>query len=317
MTGRTRWLRWLQSLAGAAVLAGLVWKLGAGPFLDGLKAVNGHALAAAAAITVFTTVCCALRWRLVARGLGLDIPVCGAIAAYYRSQFLNSVLPGGVLGDVHRGLKQGQEAGEAGRGLRAVVWERAAGQTVQLILAVGLLALLPSPVHQAGAFLAVALLAVVSAGLAALHWRSAGGTQWWARALRTSAADIRSGLLTRSTGPGVVLASVAAVGGHTAIFLIAARTAGVSATPGQLLPLAMFVLLAMSVPANIAGWGPREGAAAWAFGAAGLGAAAGVSAAVVYGVLSFVACLPGAVVLAAGWIHSVRFGANSRRAPHA
>ena len=33
----------------------------------------------------------------------------------------------------------------------------------------------------------------------------------------------------------------------------------------------MFVLLAMSVPASIAGWGPWEGAAAWAFSAAGLG----------------------------------------------
>lgn len=317
MAGRAGVWRWLQPLAGAAVLVALVWKLGAGPFLDGFKAVNGPALAAAAAITLATTVCCALRWRLVARGLGQDIPVGVAIAAYYRSQFLNSVLPGGVLGDVHRGLKQGREAGETGRGLRAVVWERAAGQTVQLILAVGLLAFLPSPVHQVSAFLAVALLGVVSAVLGALHWRSAGGSQWWARALRASAADIRSGLLTSSTCPGVVLASVAAVGGHTAIFLIAARTAGVTATVGQLLPLAMFVLLAMSVPANIAGWGPREGAAAWAFAAAGLGAAQGVSAAVVYGVLSFVACLPGAAVLAAGWVHSGRSSADSQGAPHA
>ena len=55
----------------------------------------------------------------------------------------------------------------------------------------------------------------------------------------------------------------------------------------------------MSVPLNVAGWGPREGVTAWAFGAAGLGAAQGVSAAVVYGVLVFVACLPGAVVLLA------------------
>jgi hypothetical protein len=52
---------------------------------------------------------------------------------------------------------------------------------------------------------------------------------------------------------------------------------------------------------SIAGWGPREGVTAWVFGAAGLGAGAGVSAAVVYGVMALAASLPGAVVLAVGW----------------
>jgi hypothetical protein len=66
-----------------------------------------------------------------------------------------------------------------------------------------------------------------------------------------------------------------------------------------LLPLALLVLVAMGVPANVAGWGPREGTAAWAFGAAGLGADQGVAIAVSYGVLALVASLPGAAVLVA------------------
>ena len=48
---------------------------------------------------------------------------------------------------------------------------------------------------------------------------------------------------------------------------------------------------------NIGGWGPREGVTAWAFSAAGLGASLGVATAVVYGVMVFVASLPGAAVL--------------------
>jgi hypothetical protein len=59
----------------------------------------------------------------------------------------------------------------------------------------------------------------------------------------------------------------------------------------------LVVLVGMGVPVNIAGWGPREGVAAWAFGAAGLGADAGLSVAVVYGVLVLVASLPGAGVI--------------------
>ena len=68
----------------------------------------------------------------------------------------------------------------------------------------------------------------------------------------------------------------------------------------ELLPLALVVLLAAAIPLNVAGWGPREGAAAWAFAAAGLGAAQGTTVAVVYGVLALVATLPGAVLLTRG-----------------
>jgi hypothetical protein len=98
----------------------------------------------------------------------------------------------------------------------------------------------------------------------------------------------------------VWLASVVAVTGHLLVFLLAAHVAGVSAPASRMLPLAAVVLLAAAVPANVAGWGPREGVAAWAFAAAGLGAATGVTTAVVYGVMALVATLPGAMVLAAG-----------------
>ncbi|HVG69119.1 MAG TPA: hypothetical protein VM785_13035, partial [Gaiellales bacterium] len=60
--------------------------------------------------------------------------------------FLNLTLPGGVVGDVHRGVSHGRDAGNVGRGLRAVAWERAAGQAVQFVLTVLVLLALPSPV---------------------------------------------------------------------------------------------------------------------------------------------------------------------------
>jgi hypothetical protein len=83
---------------------------------------------------------------------------------------------------------------------------------------------------------------------------------------------------------------------------VAAHAAGVTAAPVRLLPLALLVLLAMAIPLNVAGWGPREGVAAWAFAAAGLGASQGVTTAVVYGVMVLVAALPGAAVLLVGWL---------------
>lgn len=314
MPGRRVLLGWLQALAGAAVLAALLWKLGSGPFIDGIVAVDARAVAAAMVITLGTTLCCAWRWQLVARGLGRKLPYWPAVAAYYRSQFLNSVLPGGILGDVHRGVDQGSRDGDVGTGLRAVAWDRATGQAVQLLLAVLVLTFLPSPLRGVGAALAWVLLALAAAVAALILRPPRPGARWWARILPAVASDLRHGLLQWRTAPGIVLASAGAVAGYTSIFVIAAGSAGTSATATQLLPLAMFVLLAMSVPASIAGWGPREGAAAWAFMAAGLGAAQGVSAAVVYGVLSLAACLPGAAVLLTAWLHRGR--ARGRASVH-
>ncbi|MEA2313120.1 MAG: hypothetical protein QOE28_3088, partial [Solirubrobacteraceae bacterium] len=236
--------RWWAGLAAAGTLAFLVWRLGTGPFLDGLRAVDGRALALAAGLAGVTTVCCAWRWRTVARGLGLDLPLGTAVAACYRSIFLNVALPGGVLGDVHRGIAHGRDAHDMGRGLRAVAWERSAGQVVQLGLTVAVLLVLPSPVRSVVPFAALALLAA-AAGIALAMRRAAPGVaaSGWARLRTAVARDLRDGLLAARAWPAVVLASALVVAGHAITFVIAARTAGVTAPLSSLLPLALLVLL--------------------------------------------------------------------------
>ena len=102
-------MRWARIAATTVTLAFLVWRLGTGPFLDGLRTVDGGALAAAAGLAALTTVCCAWRWRVVARGLGVELRPGTAVAAYYRSLFLNVTLPGGMVGDVHRGISHGRD----------------------------------------------------------------------------------------------------------------------------------------------------------------------------------------------------------------
>jgi uncharacterized membrane protein YbhN (UPF0104 family) len=286
-------------LGGAAILAFLLWRLGTGPFLHGLRTIDGWALVAAAGIGVPTTVCCAWRWCLVARGMGVRLPLGTAVAAYYRSQFLNTVLPGGVLGDVHRAVRHGQDVGDVGRGIRAVVWERGAGQVVQAVIAVLVLLALPSPVRGYRPVVTGLVAAVAIVAVAVAFALPRDGTSRWARAVRAAGSDLRHELFARRGWPGIVLASTAVVAGHLATFLVAARTAGSTAPLTRLVPLGLLILVAMALPLNVGGWGPREGAAAWAFGAAGLTADLGVSTAVVYGVLVLVASLPGAAVLLA------------------
>jgi glycosyltransferase 2 family protein len=308
----TAWA-WARPLAAAATLTVVVWYLGVGPFLDGVRAVDGAALAAGVAIGVVTTACCAWRWTIVARGLGLRLSFPGAVAAYYRSVFLNLTLPGGVAGDVHRGVSHGRNVRDVGLALRAVAWERTAGQAVEAVLTVVVLVALPSPVRPSIPLVVAVLVAVVIAVVLVGRARPGDGHSRWARVRRAIAGDLRGVLLARRAWPVIVLASLLVVTGHAITFVIAARTAGANAPVSELFPLALLALLAMVLP-SVAGWGPREGATAWAFAAADLGADLGVATAVVYGVMVLVASLPGALVLVAAWVPRTAIAGTGRAA---
>jgi glycosyltransferase 2 family protein len=305
-TRRTARGRALRLTAGAAIVVALVWRIGAGPVVEGLRAIDAGAVMAALVIGLVTTAASAWRWCLVARSLGMRMSVPAATADCYRAVFLNSVLPAGILGDVHRAVDHGRRSGDVGRGVRAVVLERLAGQVVLMAVALGVLALRP------------ALLDVVVPG--AGRWVVAGAlgvlavAGWALRArLRPFLADARAALR-----PAVIGLSLLALAGYLATFVLAARVAGSTAPAVELLPLLVLALLAMSLPLNVGGWGPREAATAVGFGLVGFGAAQGLATAVVYGVLCLVACLPGGLILLGSalarqshghrWRVDVRFG---------
>ncbi|WP_242433325.1 lysylphosphatidylglycerol synthase transmembrane domain-containing protein [Streptomyces sp. Root264] len=295
------------TVAGVVILTVLLWRLGTGVFLDGLRRIDAPILLAALGIGAVTTVFSAWRWALVARALRIRLPLGAAVADYYRALFLNAALPGGVLGDVHRAVRHGQSAGDVGRGVRAVVLERTAGQLVLTVAGVTILLTLPSPVMADARQIApIVLLAGAGALAVVLAVRMNSAAPRRSGRLRAALTEAREGLVSRRNGPGVALSSAVVLAGHLGMFVVAARVAGSGASVLALLPIAVLALLAMGLPLNVGGWGPREGVTAWAFGAAGLGASTGLAVAVVYGVLSFVAALPGAVVLVVRWYAGLR-----------
>jgi uncharacterized membrane protein YbhN (UPF0104 family) len=186
---------------------------------------------------------------------------------------------------VHRAVSHGRNSGDVGRGVRAVVLERAAGQIVLVLACLAVLPARPAQLSSLTPALIPAAL-VLSVLLALARWRR--------RAVAAALTEARGAL---AAWPGVLALSAAALAGHVALFVIAARAAGSHAPLTELLPLLLLALLVMGLPTNVGGWGPREAVTALAFGAAGLGSAEGLTISVLYGVLTFVSALPGAATL--------------------
>jgi glycosyltransferase 2 family protein len=288
----------LSAAAGAAILGVVLWQTGTDPVVTGLRSLDAWTLALGAALAVPSTVACAWRWHIVSRELGVRVDVGPAVASCYRAQFLNTILPGGVLGDVHRGVRHGLDAEDTGRGMRAVAWERLAGQVVQAVIVIVVLLVIPSAALSAmPAVVGVLVLVVLAVVLVAQHVPSPEPPSLMGRMLLAVRDDVWRLVMVRHTWPAVALASTVALGFYFATYLLAARAVGVTASAVTLLPVVLLVFLAAALPLSLAGWGPREGMAAWSFGAAGLGAEQGVASAVAFAAIVLVANLPGAVVL--------------------
>lgn len=276
-------------VGGLLVLALLVWRFGTGPFSAAWDLTTWQSVVGALVLTAVATLANAWRWRVITHALGAPLTTGTSVAAYWRSQFLNATLPGGVLGDAHRGLSHGRSMGDVGVGLRATVWDRVAGQVVQTALLVVALVVLPTPLRS------YAPLALGGLGLFA-------GLAWWLSHRRGSVAFVGSDLravLHIPVAARVVASSIVSSACHVGVFWVAVTTTSARMSPSLVVAVALVVLVGSAVPLNVAGWGPREGVTAAVFAFIGLGSAAGLTVSVVFGVLSTVATLPGAVVLTA------------------
>lgn len=284
--------------AGAAVVVATAVVVGIGPFLHGIAAISPPAVVAALALVAVATAAAAWRWRLVAGGFGLPLTWRDAFVAYYRSQFLNAVLPGGVVGDVHRAYAHGRPHERIGAAARAVAAERVFGQVVQLVLTLAVLVPLAAMRSAWGAPLApVAWAAGAVAGALALAIVVAAAVPRSRRLLQRECRMLRPLLVRPAALAAIVLASIVVVAAHVSLFLVAAAAIGVTADSGGLVAAALVVLAASALPVNVGGWGPREAVAGAAFALAGPGGAVGVATSTAFGVLALLAVLPGLLPL--------------------
>ena len=262
-----------------------------------------------------TTVCCAWRWTIVARGLGVDLS-----AARCRRRVLPLDVP---QPDAARRRRRRRSPRRQPRTRRARRRPRSAGRRVG---AAGR-PTRPGRAHRRRPVRAAVAGATVDAARGsraardggrrragqpgAARWRALAG---WRGCGARSAATSATGCWRAEALPAIALASALVVLGHAATFLIAARAAGATAPPSRMLPLAF---------AGDAGHGAAEhrrlGAARGRDGVGVRrgrpGCGQGVATAVVYGVMVLVASLPGALVLVGSGVLPWRPRAARRRCP--
>jgi glycosyltransferase 2 family protein len=295
------WLRWLFSLA---VLAALLAWLQPAIVVEQIIAIEIGWLLVALLVSVAQILLSAWRWRFTARQLELPLGWRPAVSEYYLAGFINQVLPGGVIGDAWRAHRHARASDTTGPAWRAVIIERTSGQ---LVVAVGALAIiLFTPTWRAalaGIWTSIGPIPVIIVAAAVfvfallLTWRLLSRHR--PGLIQVMRKDIMRALLSPRVLPVQLLLSLLIVFSYMLVFALTARGIGIELPFGWLLAVGLPILLAMLIPLTVAGWGLREATAAAVWMAMGLPAEQGVAVAMAYGVVIFLASLPGIVTF---WI---------------
>lgn len=289
-----------QTAATIGLLA-FLWQIADGPETARILTTADPVwlLAGFLALTV-QTVLSALRWQLTAAQLGIKLPQMHALREYYLAQLINQAVPGGVVGDAARAVRSRDQVGLIASG-QAVVFERLAGQIAMFVtMAVAFLATLLAPGgFEWPAWLVPPILLVILAGTLT-PFAGFVATQLPGRV----GVIIKKQWLTLGkalTGRNVLLRQIALSLGtvfcNLAAFAFCAQAVGVALQPIIVLALVPLILFTMLVPITISGWGVREGAAAALLPLAGVSASQGFAASIAFGLVLFVAVLPGFLVL--------------------
>jgi len=274
------------------ILLGLIHYINLGNVLERMKNVNFLWVGLACLCLMAGQVLSALRWTLLARGLGLMVRVSRKIELYFLGMFLSLFLPSIVGGDVARGylLARGRE-GAGWAAAASVILERINGVVAISIIATVCMFRLDLPQVWWMTWLAAVFVL----------WLGMLTYSFWHRRLprwlqRWQSLPIDQPIFYRAWGKGLVLSvtfQLMVIGVH----VILGHAAGLHLSLPAYGIMVCLVALASAVPISFNGFGIREagyvGLAAY-FG--GSTEAAAVMAALWVIVLA-VAALPGAWVL--------------------
>jgi glycosyltransferase 2 family protein len=290
------------------VSGGLIWWLIDGVDLgaarDRIIGADLKILGLVALVSIVQVGICVVRWRAVVTAINAVISYLDGIRLYFISFFFNQALPSSVGGDAVRVYKVYKNGMSLSCAINGVMLER-----VATVLGLILLVVLATPffIDRVGPDEAAWIVPFVSVlgvgGLAGLivlmfldrlpsslsHWRVVRG-------LAMLAADARRVFLSPLNAFKALGWSLA---GHVNIALatyLLGLSIGLEITWLDCMVLMPPVLLVMTLPISIAGWGVREQAMVTAFALIGVPGEGALVLSIMFGLMGLLLGLPGGIV---------------------
>lgn len=292
-------------IAKFAVSVLLIWVIAAnfeiGSAAERLKDIQFIYILGAFIIFIVLMINNTFRWQIVLTAIHAHLPFAIAAKILYIAIFFNQILPSTIGGDAFR-MFLSRKAGVSLKGaVNGVMLERMATVTGLIFLVVVTQPFLLARIGDNPAkyaFPALAGLAVLGIAFLMLLDRLPERFQTWSlvRGLGHLAADTKKLFLS----PKYAIQAIAlGAFGNILIALIAYMAAMALAIDVSVLDCLVLippVILVMTLPISIAGWGLREGAMVAAFGFVGVAEGDAFVMSILFGLINVVVALPGGLL---------------------
>jgi uncharacterized membrane protein YbhN (UPF0104 family) len=311
---RGHWQSLLRLVISLGALAFILVTSDPDQVVNLVRRADPKLMLAAFVLVVFGIVVRAVRWMVLLRALGIQVPLRRLVELYFVGTFFNAFLPSGFGGDVVRVLELTQDAHVAAA-VGTVIVDRMTGILVLFAMALAVLpfsgGLLPAETISAIGLLAVGGLV---AGGVVLH---GGLLRRWGRLLPGRLSLTGENALARvyravtDCGPRAVAQALGVSVVFNLILVIynylIARAVGVDIAFTYFLVFVPVLSITLMVPISVGGLGVREGAAKVLFPLAGVDEAAAVAASLgVYLIARLLAGLVGGLVYLAQGARGLR-----------
>jgi glycosyltransferase 2 family protein len=289
----------LRIAAGAGILALVVWYADPAALWEKLRGTNGWLFAGAVLVATCANVLSALRWGVIARGLGLAAPTAPMIRMYARGIATNMLLPGATLsGDLLRSVQLSRLGNPFMHSALSVFLDRFSGLWVlcvlSLLAAAGVVAwgtgMPPGASRDQIAWYMLVLAGIACAPFVPLPAAKLQTTRSdWLRALARRWIRLHERL--RGARPALIASVWQSLGVQFlsgCALWVCASAVGVSLSYPVVLAAAAPIFIMAAVPIGVAGFGARELAAVFVFGFLGVPGDQATATALLYGIAALI-----------------------------
>ena len=266
-----------------------------------IQAVNPWMVAASTVLMLLQITLGGVRWWVVMLALSQSLSGVQALAGYYIGNLFSQILPGAIAGDAVRiwfGRRVGLSLKSA---INSVVLERYAtvlGLVLLVTATQSVISARVSGILGSWAFPALSIAGIIGvAAVCVLDCLPSAWQRWgFVRGLAQFARDTRRLFLRTPYGLLVLaIAVISQVNLSLSVWMLA-NGLGLPVSILNCLVLVPPVILVMTVPVSIAGWGVRETAMVIAFGFIGVSRNSALALSLLFGLITLAAALLGGLL---------------------